>query len=168
MTRRFAILSSVGAVLFLSACQLPPGQEAALRLVAAKPGTEVEFQVISRAQVVDIHCPNGIGWAEIAIPAGAKVNPILVRLHLRGLEGFSFEHGVCRMQVSVSSHGDMTIHQLREDVEPLATKDRLAVSLVSASGGPPRIPLDGWFEIRLPESCQGHSPVRLSWVDFYR
>lgn len=168
MTRCTAIVPAVVAALGLCACVSPSGHEPELQLVAANPGTEVEFQVISRAQVVDIRCPSGIGWAEMAISAGAKVNPILVRLHLRGLEGFSFEHGVSRVQISVSSHGDMTIHQWREDGELLATNGQLGVSIVSTSGAPPRIPLDGWFEISLPESCQDHSLLRLSWVDFYR
>jgi hypothetical protein len=170
MTKSHAMLLSAmaGLSLFVSSCALPHSRVADLLLLGANAGTEVRFQKTSELQIADIHCPRGIGRAEFALPAGTEPDKIVFRLHLKGLEGCSVMHDGSKVQASVSSHGDLAIREWREDGKPVAEKDRIPISIISSSGSPPRIPLDGWIEIRLPQSCKGNCSVGLEWVDFYR
>jgi hypothetical protein len=139
-----------------------------IRLLAANAGTDIDFKRTAESQIVDIMCPKGMGWAEFALPEGAQPDKIEFRLHLQGLEGCSLVYNKSKVLASVSSRGEFAIREWREDRKPLAEADRIRISLISASGSPPRIPLDGWFEIRLPQSCPDDCSLSLKWVDFYR
>lgn len=171
-----AAAAIAGLSLFVSSCALhresaalpPETRVVDMRLLKASAGTDVLFKHTVELQIVEIRRPRGIGQAEFTLPAGIRPDKTVFRLHLRGLEGLSVAHGGSSVQVSVSSHGDLAIREWREDELPLAEKDRIPVSPVSASGDAPCIPLDGWFDIGLPASCTGDCVVSLSWVDFYR
>lgn len=161
------LAAALSAWLGASCTSMPPA-DPPLALAAAREGTEVKIAESDSWSVVDIRCPRGIGWAEFTTPAGQHPRGVLIRLHLRGLEDCVIERGGRKVQLSVSSHGDLTIDQRLEDGQPVPAEERIAVLVVPATGTAPRILLDGWFELRIPAWPTGYGRLRLSWVDFYR
>jgi hypothetical protein len=139
-----------------------------VRVLAASDGTDIQVNQTAGLQIVDVQCSRGIGRAEFRIPPGARAGEVVFRLHLRGLEGLTVVHNGFRYRASVGSHGDAVVQELREDMEPLEDLDRIPITVIARSGAAPRIPLDGWFDIGLPQSCTGDCSVVLEWVDFYR
>ena len=159
---------SLGLLLGLVSCASRRPAQPVISLHSAKPGTEVQLEHGKGRCIAEIRCPDGIGWAKFILSPAARPGNVMFRLRLRGLECASFEHDGVETQFSVSSHGDLSVREWRKEGTPIASRDRILVVPVSASGGQPRIPLDGWFEIRLSASCVGNCTVRLTWIDFYR
>jgi len=152
----------------LCACASRRADTAFLTGITAGAGTEVAVCGEHGDVVLDIRCRGGIGWTEVPIPAGLPPARIRVRLHLRGLEQLRCVSGGNNVQASVSSHGDLMLHQWKESGVVPGPEDQLGIVPVAASGAAPRIPLEGWFEVTLPKSCHGPGTFRLDWVDFYR
>ena len=158
----------LGVIGGLASCSAPMPVQPVVVLHSAKSGTEVHFEQSNGVWVVDVRCQQGIGWAKFTLSPAANPDNVMFRLHLRGLEWACFDHDGVETQLSVSSHGDLTVREWYEDGRPIAPKDRIPILPVTSSGGQPCIPLDGWFEIRLPATSAGNCFVRLNWVDFYR
>lgn len=169
------------AALLLAACrpvtplpQLSVQTEGESRITAERDG---------QALVLDLYSETGIGSARIALPQVENAREIVMRLHLRGLEQFTFAWPAAApeatVRASVASAGEPIVRQelLRageSSAEPLDRQSPfwMDIGLVSAeSGVPAAIPLqNGYFAVRVPREFlrSGQSSFALDWIDFYR
>ena len=131
---------------------------------AADRDNQLSLSVGNETTVIDVQSPGGIGRAEIGFLSGSYPSQIILRLHLKRLEGFKLTYG--RTTVSASSSG---------------TSDTVTQSLVQTDGSEravtPSSPLwmeiqreQEYFDIKLPNAMTQEKPESFSfeWIDFYR
>jgi hypothetical protein len=122
------------------------------------------LSVENETTVIDVQSSSGIGKADIEFLSGSYPAQIILRLHIKKLEGFKLTYGMTT--VSASSSG---------------TSDTVTQSLIQSDGSEhavtPSSPLwmDIWpeqeyLEIKLPKALTQERPKSFSfqWVDFYR
>ena len=148
---------------------LPPIALAALLLVpraeALPPGFTIEpkgdheVRVEGNTAVVDIRSKRGIGRTTLAVKDGDWPAKVILRLHLKGLEGFELSAGDKKLKTFVSS---------QKNAPP--APGQLKVKLVPEKGAEAKVPLKGYFEIEVPADLLKAKPenLKLHWVDFYR
>jgi hypothetical protein len=131
---------------------------------AANKDNQLSLSVGDEMTVIDVQSPGGIGRAEIDFLSGSYPSQIILRLHLKRLEGFKLTYG--RTTVSASSSG---------------TSEPVTQSLIESDGSEravtPSSPLwmdirpeQEYLEITLPAALTRERPESFSfqWVDFYR
>jgi len=99
--------------------------------------------------------------------------PLVVRLHVKGLESLRVSAGAVELEGSVPSTGDhrtsWVLHAGAEEKRLDAASPYWAdIRLVAAK---PRVPLeDGYFQLTLPPAILEGNPaeLHLAWIDFYR
>jgi hypothetical protein len=152
-----------------------------IRLTGANLANDrVTASTQGRDIVLDVHSGSGIGKAEISVKNKEWHDPLVVRLHLHGLEMLSVSNGEFSIRTSVPSHPPYD--SLVELVPTGAGQTPLGVTAASAYWMPVRIenridpgrreiPLeDGYFEVRVPAVLLSDSPdtVSIEWIDFFR
>jgi hypothetical protein len=101
--------------------------------------------------VIHISSEIGIGSATVELIEGRWPRTVLLRLHLRGLEGITVSNGTMMLE-----------------------RPELSVTAFDASGNPTDQKYlcddNGYFEVHLPDSLfdQVVTAIRIEWVDFYR
>jgi hypothetical protein len=123
---------------------------------------------------VNVQSERGIGSASVTLP---HPQPILLRLHLNGLEELRFAYGEVEMLASVSSSDASLRESVRlgdgdeEAIEP-DSPYWMDVRILDAAGAPTTtIPLQGGiFEVTAPADflTSGQSEFSILWVDFFR
>ncbi|MCC9606913.1 hypothetical protein LOC68_15490 [Blastopirellula sp. JC732] len=153
----------VAAIVSADADAKPP-----LTAKASRDNTQIRLLSEEKRTVIDVECPIGIDNAIVKRTGDKWPEPLIVRLHLKGLESFRVENyawnvsssGVPRVLVSVPDGGTVQLG-LAHRTTPL----RIVNSV-------PKIPLQdgGYFEVTLPDKLFENNPaeLKLSWVDFYR
>jgi len=144
-----------------------------------KDGDDVTVTLDDNRTVVDVHSRAGIGRAELTCPDGGWRRPVVIRLHLRGLEGLHVNNGKHSIHTSVLSHS--AYEQLCElfsaagrDGSPLEESSPFWMPLHvenKMAPGQRVIPLEaGYFEVTLPDALLDGNPQALliQWIDFYR
>jgi hypothetical protein len=137
-----------------------------------KPNDQIKVTVEKDVAVFDVSCPSGIGQATIALKQGNWPASVVVRLRLRGLEGFSVSAEKVRLSANVgSSDGNPRhMHLNINGKEQKLSGDEIKV--LDAAGKPIKgLPgKDGYFEISLPRAVLEGQPksLKIEWVDFYR
>ena len=145
----------------------------------SKSGDTVTISPDGRGTVFNVHSTSGIGRAEISSANGSWRKPLIMRLHLRGLESLSVNNGHVTTQTSVLSRPPY--RQLCE-ATPTGSKRGAAVEATSPfwmtlkiintkDPRSPVIPLNsGYFEVTLPDVLFESNPNTLfvQWIDFYR
>ena len=122
------------------------------------------LSVENETTVIDVQSSSGIGKADIEFLSGSYPAQIILRLHIKKLEGFKLTYG--RTTLNASSSG---------------TSDTVTQSLVQPDGSEravtPSSPLwmdiqpeQEYLEIKLPKALTQERPKSFSfqWVDFYR
>ena len=100
----------------------------------------------------------GTGGGSVNLMEGDWPKEIIVRIHLRGLEGFSVKAG----EKILLAQRDLKVRLLDNKGEPLPGR-----YLPTGPDVPKKIP--GYFEVQLPlAKLKGTKQIDLSWVDFYR
>lgn len=130
----------------------------------ADKDNQLSLSVGDETTVIDVQSPGGIGKAEIEFLSGSYPSQIILRLHIKKLEGFKLTYG--RTTVSASSSG---------------TSEPVTQSLIESDGSEravtPSSPLwmdiqpeQEYLEITLPTALTRQKPESFSfqWVDFYR
>lgn len=142
-------------------------------------GDNVDVTVDDNRTVVDVHSRAGIGRAELRCPDGGWRCPVVMRLHLRGLEGLHVNSGKHSIHTSVLSHSP---HQQLCELFPVSGRDGSPLDEsspfwmplhVENRGAPGQrvIPLAaGYFEVTVPDALLDGNPETLliQWIDFYR
>ena len=102
---------------------------------------------------------------------------MVLRLHLKGLEGFRASNGTVTLDAAVSVQEGQTRVRLWKDGKEDAPLDEkspfwMDIRIVGGDGRPAQeLPLkDGYFEMTLPRVFFEGNPksITLNWIDFYR
>ena len=155
------ILLMLCVVVAITACTRdgPPQFKA-----ATDKDNQLSWSIEDETAVIDIQSLGGIGKADIKLLSGSYPAQIILRLHLKNLEGFKLTYG--KTTVSASSSG---------------TSETVTQSLIESDGSERAItslslwwmeiqPEQGYLEITLPRALTQEKPKSFSfqWVDFYR
>ena len=131
---------------------------------AADKDNQLSLSVEDETTVIDVQSPGGIGEADIEFLSGNYPAQIILRLHIKKLEGFKLTYG--RTTVSASSSGtSYTVTQ------SLIQSDGNERAIMSSSPLWMDIqPEQEYLEIKLPRALTQEKPESFSfqWVDFYR
>jgi hypothetical protein len=162
-----------GGCLLLSACVALPGEPITYAVMPGKPDAQVSYQAEGGNVTVEIRSQSGIGSAQLSQTGGGAPTSVTMRLHLKGLEQFTFQYPGATVTAAVSSH-DGAIS------ETVSVKGGAAQSIgpdsvywmpVKISATDTSIPLkDGYFEVQAPKDFLGAASreFTMKWVDFYR
>ncbi len=124
-----------------------------------------------------VKSPSGIGQTVIERSDEKWPDVVVLRLGLKGLEGFKASNGTVTLEAAVSSQNEGQRVRLWKDGKedlPLDTKSPfwMEIHVVGSDGKPAKvIPLkDGYFEMTLPKAFFEGNPksITLNWIDFYR
>ncbi|MCM2370522.1 hypothetical protein [Aporhodopirellula aestuarii] len=137
----------------------------------------IKVQSEDERTIFSIRSPRGIGQAEIRRETDSWPQHVVLRLHLKGLEGFRISNGAVTLHASVSSHGaNPTIRSWKDNDETVTLDSEspywMNLKLLDQNGEPTRdIPQGkGVIEIQLPTAILDGKPEKLTihWIDFYR
>ena len=128
--------------------------------------------------VISIHSPRGIGRTTISHSAETWPDKMIIRLHLRGLEGLQLRGKAATYSTGFSSSDGgralrteyrPNVDGAKQEILPVDHPDSIKIRRV-AEKGEPKIPLDGYFEVQIPAKFLKDHPESflLHWVDFYR
>jgi hypothetical protein len=138
-----------------------------------------EVQVTIEKVVVDIRSPRGISSAVLKRSSGGWPESIVLRLHLKGLEGFQIRTEKHALKLFVSSRPQPEIGlakvnletgeeaKLEKDSEWWIPLKRVEAEVERENDTPVD---DDYFEIPLPKKLLDSNPetITLNWIDFYR
>ena len=159
------------SVILLTACT---PISAPTTVTVNRPDSEAQVTTNAGTVIVEQISPTGIGSASVTL---SRPQPVLLRLHLSGLEELRFAYGEVEVLASVSS-GDASVREsvrLGDAGEEVVEPDSpywMEVRILDATGAPTTtIPLQGgFFEVTAPENLltSGQTEFMISWIDFYR
>jgi hypothetical protein len=114
---------------------------------------------------IEIESPSGIGSADVTWTV-TPTTPVMLRLHLGGLEELSLVNGDAATSVSVSSSTPHIVTQSTRD-KPGDQPQQIA------EGDPAWLNVswsDDYFDVDLsdPRLTQPGTPLEIRWIDFYR
>ena len=177
--RKHIVLLAGLAVLagILAACGPTQGVPAAAGQPPATPGGDLVTLTLAKqgdkstlgekdgTLWIEIESPSGIGSADVTWTV-TPTTPVILRLHLRGLEELSLVHGDVATSVSVSSSTPHSVTQSTRD-KPGDEPRQIA------EGDPAWLNVswsDDYFDIALsdPRLTQPGAPLEIRWIDFYR
>ncbi len=163
------------ALLAIVACSAVPQPPATFEVELTKPEDSIEVSSENGATIIDVTSPSGIGSARITRTVGAMPQEIIFRMHLKGLEHFSFAFHDDVVEISIPSSGGHAPIVLNKNAGPSEVNPLNASSplWMETSTVPPgqAIPLsDGYFEIRAPRAFleSDADSFAIDWIDFYR
>jgi hypothetical protein len=156
------ILSNL-LVLSLAACTPAANsiERATFKAVPLKGDPIITFSTIAEMLLIDVTSPTGIGGAAIEKTAGQWPPRIVMRLRVKGLEGFKFRYADTIIDVSVSSHGDQAV---REESNTSGTLQPGDMEWIAVTPG------EGYFDLEAPANFlkSGENQFTIEWIDFYR
>jgi len=132
--------------------------------VAADQDNQLSLSVEDETTVIDVQSPGGIGKADIELLSGSYPEQIILRLHIKSLEGFKLTYGKTTVSAASSGTSDTV-------TESLIESDGSERAITSASPWWMEIrPKQEYLEITLPRALTQEKPKSFSfeWVDFYR
>jgi hypothetical protein len=165
----------------LGACTVLAADGGSAAVAVEGPGNRLTLTMAGEIAQFDVYSERGIGRARIQWLAATYPREIILRLHLRGLEGFSLSYGDTTVQLGLPTSGDGVPLQSRvaaqagviteQSLSP-DSPDWLETAVVGRSTAAGRaLPLaDGYIEVALPAHffAQRATHFSIQWVDFYR
>ncbi|UUO06522.1 hypothetical protein M4951_24660 [Blastopirellula sp. J2-11] len=146
----------------------PAPKQAPLSVTVGREKTHVQILTEEKQTILDVVCPFGIDKATVKRTTGKWPSPLVVRLHLKGLEAFT----IGRVTWSVSSSGESLVSVSVPDGGTVHLGNNAYASVVRIVNSAEKIPLEaeGYFELTLPAKLFEGNPaeLKLAWVDFYR
>jgi hypothetical protein len=127
--------------------------------------------------VVTVKSPFGISQAVLERLRETWPEPVVLRLHLKGLSSFRASNGTVTLDAAVSLQEGRPRVRIWKDGKENAPLDEnspfwMDIHIVGGDGRPAQeLPLkDGYFEMALPKAFFEGSPksITLNWIDFYR
>ena len=118
---------------------------------------EIKAEFLGTTVVFHVTDTFGIGSGTIRLLEGDWPQEVLVRYHLRGLEG-----------VSAKVDGKLLLDEKQSPRTPLAV--RMLDPNGKPLGGKYLLKKEGYYEVRIPPDAltDGARELELSWIDFYR
>jgi hypothetical protein len=165
--RRFAVLAlSCFTLLSPTACapSSASSKPATYEGVPLKGDPGITFSTAGDMLLIEVTSPTGIGSAAVEKTSGQWPGKIVMRLHVKGLESFTFRYADVRIDASVSSHGDNAVSEAYQ---------QSGTSGAAAPGDPYWIaiaPGEGYFDLEAPADFvkSGEDKFAIEWIDFYR
>jgi hypothetical protein len=148
---------------------------ARFKITTKRKDDRVEVKIEKGKAIFSVHSPFGISHAVIERTDGKWPEGVVIRLHLKGLEGLRLTNGKERLDTAVSlQDGKPRVRQWKDGKEdtPLDAQSLYWMD-VRINGVPPQKEAPdkgGSFEIQLPKALFDGNPksITLNWVDFYR
>jgi hypothetical protein len=131
---------------------------------AADKDNQLSLNIENETTVIDIQSPGGIGKADIEFLSGSYPAQIILRLHIKRLEGFRLTYGITTVSASSSGTSDTVTQSL---IQPGGSES----AITSSSPLWMHIrPEQEYLEITLPRALTQEKTESFSfqWVDFYR
>lgn len=162
-------------VTFLSAGCAIAADESPFKITTKRNDDKIVATVESDKAVISVRSPVGISLAVIERISEQWPDTVILRLHLKGLEGLKISKGKITLEAAVSTQ-DGTV-RLWEDGKEDSTFDSgspywTEIRLISKDGKPTNgVPSDdGYFEMQLPGALLEGNPksITINWIDFYR
>jgi len=171
MTRYLAIL----VVTFLGAGCAIAADESPFKITTKRNDDKIVATVESDKAVISVRSPVGISQAVIERNSEQWPDTVILRLHLKGLEGLKISNGKITLEAAVSSQ-DRTVRLWENDKEdsPLDSLSQYwtEIRLIGKDGKPTKgVPSDdGYFEMQLPGALLEGNPksITINWIDCYR
>lgn len=112
---------------------------------------EIKVTSTTTKSVIEISSEFGIGGGAVKLIDGSWPEILIVRLHLKGLEGFTVSNG--KMEIDKS---DLLVQAYDKNGNTFEHKYLMDKK--------------GYYEVLLPGSlfAEGTSEIKIHWVDFYR
>lgn len=151
--------------------------EPKFKVVAKRADDRIEITSKDEATTFSVRSPSGIGSGTISRLTRKWPERMMLRLHLKGLEGLKISNGKMELVAEVAGPNNQRFLHVTKDanqrLESEPTKlAECAIRAVGKDGKPStEIPLiNGFFEVRLPQELFTTNPesITLNWVDFYR
>ncbi len=140
-------------------------------------GDKVTVSTEANRTVVDVRSRGGIGRMELSPTKGKWRSPLVIHLHLRGLESLSVNNGKFTVNTSAlrqTSHGQLC--ELTEGRNNRTIKEEspfwisLQITNEKESGHPVSSSKERCFEVTIPDALLEENPETLfiQWIDFFR
>jgi hypothetical protein len=131
-------------------------------VITKNPDDQVGFEFENGTSLIDIQSPTGIGSAAFELESGSMPGNIILRLHLKGLEGFRLTSPKDQISASVSG-GEIE----NQTILSSGTESSLL------PGHPLWMeiqPAEGYFDITVPQEFirNAGKMFEIEWIDFYR
>lgn len=169
------IASFLLSVLITTAAAVSEGDPPRFKIKTKKQDDTVEVRTDKEKAIFIVKCPSGISQAVIERQDDAWPKIVVLRLHLKGLEGFRVTNSKVRLDAAVSSQtGKVRLWKDGNEDAPLDDKSPFwtDIRIIGGDGKPAReLPLkDGYFEVTLPRAFFEGNPqaITVAWIDFYR
>lgn len=164
-------------ILVLNAMAVTADDPPPFKVTTRRADDRVDVKVEKGKATVSIQSPFGISQSMIERTGETWPDTIVLRLHLKGLEGFKITNGKVKLEGATSFQTGMPLVRLwmdgKEDA-PLDVKSPhwIAVRIIGDDGKPAKeLPLKGgFFELPLSRTLFEGNPktITVSWIDFYR
>ena len=145
----------IGFLLCLIVCSACTGHAVSSPIydVSSDPGKRGGIKVQSEGNntLIEVSSAFGIGSGTVNLVQGQWPGVVIVRLKLKGLEGFTVSNGMVEFDKS-----DLPVRVFTENGTVWTGKYLLGEL--------------GYYEVQLPKSLfgEGVSSITIQWVDFYR
>ena len=168
------------ALLFVESMKMTTagdGEQPKYRMTTKRSDDKIDLCPSPDKAIFSIKSPAGISSAIIERTESEWTQPIVIRLHLNGLENLRITSGKTSLQAAVSSHDEKSRIRLWKDKDEdklldLTSTYWMEIRMMGLDGKPTKmIPLkDGYFEMTLPKAIFEDNPksTTVSWIDFYR
>ena len=163
----------IAALLVLTSCMAVGSQPITYRVTPGKEDATVTYQANGRDVTIEVRSQSGIGSAQLTQTGGPAPASVTMRLHLKGLEQFTFQYPAAAVTASISSHDGSVSESVSLEgavAQPIRTDSPYWMP-VKIHATDPSIPLkDGYFEVQAPKDflTSASREFTLHWVDFYR
>ena len=144
-----ALWLAVVAAALLAACQ-PVRNQPVMTVTPFKAADEAQVRWEGADLIVDIRSPSGISAAQLAWQDRLPSASLVLRLHLRGLEGLQVTNPAAMAALSVASS------------PPYDVRAEGKTTDITSQRQP------GWFDVRFGPSWLEAGSLDVEWVDFYR
>ena len=172
-------------VAFLTLCMFALGndrnaserQPARFKITTRRADDAVAVRAEKDRTEVAVKSPFGISRAVLERLGDTWPESLVLRLHLKGLEGFRASNGHVTLDAAASISQGRTRVRLWKDGKEDAPLDEdspfwMNIHIIGGDGRPTQeLPLkDGYFEMTLPRVFFEGNPksITLNWIDFYR
>ena len=159
--KRFRLQTILFSFLLVSCGGISAGaqpEQPAFIVITKNPDDRVDIQYENGTALIDIQSPTGIGSAALELESGEMPENMILRLHLKGLEGFRLVSG--QDQISASGVENQALLSAGQE-SPLQPGHPLWVEIQ---------PGEGYFEVTVPRQFiqDAGTIFEIEWIDFYR